>query len=166
MIQPPQHVIPGDSARQRRLIDTTRTRKARSTAGGSRGSNRFLRGALEVVVYRTSLFDGKHFNVESDSRRKIYRHSHFLIPRFLARELHGDSLPMCARAVSRQAAWQLQALPRPSCAFQPVVEHLSELHPSFERLLCSSSTLSIPNFVYLAPLSLFVCLPGLKVNDM
>ena len=49
---------------------------------------------------------------------------------FLARASHDDSLPTCARAVSRPAAWQPHALPRTSCACQPVVKASSELHPN------------------------------------
>ena len=90
--------------------------------------------------------DGKRLNVGWNSCPKTYRHRHFLNPRFVARAPHGDSLPICARTVSRQApsadkhrqqtstvsrqaAWQPHALPRPPCACQPVVETLSELHP-------------------------------------
>ena len=134
MTQPPQHLIPRDSARQRWWIDTTRKREAPSTAGGSRGPTRSLRSALEVA-YRPPLLDGRRLNVEWHSYRKTYRHSHFLIPRFLARVPLGHTLPIYARAVSRQAAWQLHAPPRPSRACQPVVETLSELHPN-----CSGSS--------------------------
>ena len=58
MTHPPQHVTLGDSARQRGWIDTTRTREAPSTAGGSRGPTRSLWSALEVV-HRPSPFDGR-----------------------------------------------------------------------------------------------------------
>ena len=103
---------------------------------------RFLRSALEVVR-RPLLFDGWRLNVEWNSCRKIYRHSHFMVPQFLARALLGDALPIYACAARRQAAWQPHALPPPSYACQSVVETLSELHLNVraELLRCSSSTL-------------------------
>ena len=42
----------------------------------------------------------------------------------------GHAVPIYTRAVARQAAWQPYALPRPSCACQPVVKSLSELYPN------------------------------------
>ena len=154
--QLPQHVIPGDSARQRRRwIGTTRTREAPSTAGGSRGPTRSLRSALELVC-RPSLFDGKRLNFEWDSCRKNYRHSHFLTPRFLARAPHGDSLPMLLAPftdTSRVAAiCPTSAIVRSP---QPVVENLWELHPN---ALSSSDVPLRPwvSHISLAPISFFV----------
>ena len=147
MTQPPQHVITGDSDRQRRWIDTTRTREAPSTAGSSRGPTRSLRSALEFV-YRPSLFDGKRLNFEWDSCRKNYRHSHFLTPRFLARAAHGDSLPhMFSRRqqASRVAATCItSAIVRLPTGRRKIIGTSSQ---RFELLLCSSSTLGIPYFL-------------------
>ena len=61
-------------------------------------------------------------NVEWHSCRKKCCPSHFLIPRFLASAPLCHTLPIYARAVSRQAAWQPHALRRPSCACQPVAK--------------------------------------------
>ena len=146
MAQPSQHVIPGDSAQQRRWVDTTRTREAPSTSGASRGPTRSLRSALEVV-YRPSMFDGRRLSVEwHPSCRKVYRHSRILIPRFLARAPLGHTLPIHARAVSTQGgAWQPHALPRQSCACQPVVETSRQRS---ELLFCSSSPLGNPYQVF------------------
>ena len=84
---------------RRRWIDTTRTREA----CGSHGPTRPLLSA-PGVVYRPSLFDGRGLNVEWHSCRRFYRHSHFLIPRFLARTPLGHFLPIHVCAISRYAA--------------------------------------------------------------
>ena len=119
------------SAQQRRSVVDRHKSHTRGTSHSRPFSwaTRSLRGALGVAS-RPSLFDGRRFDVDWHFLAKIYRHSHFLIPRFLARTPLDHSLPIYARAVARQAAWRPHALPRPSCAFQPAVETLSELLPN------------------------------------
>ena len=114
-----------------------------------------------------SLLDSRRLNVEWDSCRKMHRYSHFLISRFLARAPHGDAVPICAHVVSRQVAWQPHTLPRPSCACQPVVETLSELHPN------ASSSSYVPlrpwvshNISFNRHPFRFFQVPGLEKNEI
>ena len=155
MTQPPQDVISGDSAQQRRWIDTTRTREAPSTAGGSRGRTRSLPSALELV-YRPSLLDGRRLNVEWDSCEKYTATATSCSPGVLRGHPMVIPYPYIyyARAVSRQAARHAHALPRPSCACQQVVEKIiGTSSQRFKLLLCSSSTLGVPYLVFLVSIS-------------
>ena len=139
----------GDSTRQQRWIDTTCTREAPSTAGGARGPTRSLRSALELM-YRPSLFDGRRWHVEWNSFRKKYRHSHFLIPLFLARAPLDDSLRthICSH---RQQTWRVAATCPTSAVLRLSTGRRNVIGTSsqrFELLRCSSSTLGNPYFVY------------------
>ena len=109
--------------------------------------------------------DGKRLNVGWNSCPKTYRHRHFLNPRFVARAPHGDSLPICARTVSRQAP----SADKPRGSHMHCLGHRALANRSWKLCRNFIPTLraplmlsSTPYFVYLPPISFFVGHQGLE----
>ena len=150
---PPQHVIHGNSARQRRWVDITQIRKALSAAGGSRGpTTRSLRSALERL-YRTSLFDRRRFNAEWNLRKHLPPQPLPDPPVPCGGSRWSYPTHICSRH-------QQESHVPATCAYSANVRlptgrrNFNEtLSQRLELLLCFVWTLGNPCFLYLAPFS-------------